>query len=85
LVENVVDSFDRPGGHRQIREVALLELDLAQMLEVSPLTRNQAVDHADSLSSTDELFGQVRSDESGAASDEVGSHIDGVGCKSTAE
>ncbi len=45
-----------------------------QMREVLALARDQAVDDADALAAANELFAQVRSNEAGAAGDEIVSH-----------
>ena len=65
----------------QIGEVAFEEFRAGEVFEVSSLAGNQAVNDTDRLPSPDELFGEVRSDEAGAASDEVSSHSDEVECK----
>jgi hypothetical protein len=39
-----------------------------------PLAGHEVVDHADNMASTNEFFSYMRSDETRAASDEIGSH-----------
>ena len=55
----------------EIGEVALEELDAADVIEVAALAGDQAVGDADAVAAPDELFGQVGADEAGAAGDEV--------------
>ena len=65
--------------HRRIGEVAVQELDLRQVLDVARVPGDQAVDDAHALAAADELFDEVRTDEAGAAGDDVESH--GSECK----
>src|SRR5258708_1891567 len=59
-------------GH--IREIPLEELDARDVIEIAPLARDQTVGDTDAVPAADEFFRQVRSDEPGAAGDEVEGH-----------
>ncbi len=54
-------------------------------VEVAALAGDQAVDDADGVAAADELLGEMRSDEAGAAGDEVGSHSVEFGSKRRAD
>jgi hypothetical protein len=62
-------------GHREIREISLDELRSAERLEIASLAGNQAVDYADTLAALEKFLGEVRSDETRAAGDEIGSQL----------
>ena len=60
---------DHAGGHRRIREIALDELHaVAQVVLVAG---DEIVDDAHAVAARDELFGNVRADEAGAAGNEI--------------
>jgi hypothetical protein len=58
----------------QLGEVALDELDVRDVREILTLPGDEAINDADGVSAANQLLRQVRSDETGAAGDEVLSH-----------
>ena len=70
-MQHVVHALDGALGDVHVREIAFDELHRRQVVEVAALAGDQAVDDADALAAADELFREVRSDEAGAAGDEV--------------
>ena len=73
-MQHVVHARDGSRCGRQVGKVAFEKLHRREVFEVAALAGNQAVGDADGMAATDELFRQVRSDESRAAGDQVRSH-----------
>jgi hypothetical protein len=73
-MQHEINARDGTLGDVDVRQVAFDELDLAQVGQVLPLPGDQAVDHANTLAATHELFGKVRPDEPGAPRHKVKSH-----------
>src|SRR5262245_52105233 len=73
-MQHVLHALDRTLCRNRIRKIALKELDAMQRFEIVSLAGNQAVDDADAVAATQELFGDVRSDETGTAGDKVRRH-----------
>jgi hypothetical protein len=70
-VQHVVDACDCPRRDGHVGEVALDELHAGNMRKVPAMAGAQIVDDADLVMATDQLFGQMRSDEARAAGDKV--------------
>jgi hypothetical protein len=73
-VKNVVDAMDGAGRDLGMCQIAWQEFDFRQMRQVLASAGNEAVHDANAFAAPDELFAQVRSDETGAAGDEVQGH-----------
>ena len=76
-MKDVFDALHGTARDVDVCEVAFHEFDLRKMCEVLSLAGDQAVDDADALAATNELFAQVRPNEAGAAGDQIVSH----GCR----
>jgi hypothetical protein len=74
-MEDILDVPHRAPGDIDVCEVAFHELDLRQMRKILTLAGNEAVDDPDSLAAANKLLAHVRSDEPGAAGDEIVSHV----------
>ena len=70
-MQHVLHAGDRAAGNLGVREVAFDEFHGRQMIEVTALARHQAVDDANAMPAPNELFGEMRPDESRAAGDEI--------------
>ena len=73
-MKNVFDTLHRAPSHIQLRQIPVNELDLRQMRKVLALACDQAVDDTDVFTAANELFAQVRSNETGTAGDEIVRH-----------
>ena len=65
-------AVNRSLGHRKIREISFDEFHSGERLEIAAFSCNQAVDNADTMPAPEEFFGEVGSDETRAARDEIG-------------
>ena len=74
-MEHELDIPDRSPGRLEVGQVAFYEVHCWKVREVGPLARAEVVENADGVAATHERFGQMRSDEPGAAGDEVLGHI----------
>jgi hypothetical protein len=54
---------------RQVGEVGFDELDARDVIQVAAFAGNQVVDDANAMAAAHELFGEMRTDETCAASD----------------
>ena len=66
-MEHVIHPVDGPLGDGRLGEIAFQEINARDLLEVAALPGDEAVDDAYAVAAADELFGEVRSDEAGAA------------------
>ncbi len=73
-MEDVVDALHRAFSDARLREVAFEKFDARNVRDVAALAGNQAVDDADPVAAANELLGEVRSDETSAAGDEIQGH-----------
>ena len=73
-MKDEVHAADGPLRKRHVGEIALEKLDARDVIEIAALACNQTVRDANAVAAADELFGEVRSDETGTAGDEVLSH-----------
>ena len=74
MMQHVIDAVHCPDCDTEIGQVAFDEVNPGQMIEIAPLACDQAVDDADSMAATKQLFRKMRTDETGAAGDEIGGH-----------
>ena len=72
LVQHVVGAVDALPGEVEVGQVALDEL--GARLDVARVAGDQAVDDADALAAGEQRLGQVGSDETGTAGDDVQGH-----------
>ena len=75
-MEDVVDALHRAFSDARLREIAFEKFDARNVRDVAALAGNQAVDDADPVAAANELFREVRSDETSAAGDEIERHRD---------
>ena len=74
-MEDVVDPLGRPLRECEIGQIPFEELDPLDVIEVTPLAGYEAVGDTHGVPAPVKLFREVRSNESGAAGDEVMSHM----------
>jgi hypothetical protein len=80
-VQHIVHAGDGALGEREVRKVSLKQLDAGNVRQVFALTGDEAVRHAHAFTAANQLFDEVRSDESGAAGDEIGGHVAPIGAR----
>ena len=74
-MQDVVDAAHRARGDVAIGQIAFDELHVGDVGQVRPLAGDQTVHDADGFAATSQLLTQVRADETGAAGDEIVSHV----------
>jgi hypothetical protein len=62
-------------GDGQVGEVSFEELDAGNVIEIAALTRDQTVGDTHGMAAANEFFAEMRTDEPGAAGDEVVRHV----------
>src|SRR6188768_1457476 len=80
-MEHVVHPVGGPFGHGRIGEITFEEIDARNVIEIATVAGGEVVDDADAVAAANQLFGEMRADESCAAGNEVRRHIDEVTCK----
>jgi hypothetical protein len=55
-------------------QIAFLKIDTGNAIEIASSARDQTIDNAHGVAAPNQFFREMRSDESGAAGDEVLSH-----------
>ena len=75
LMQHEVDAVHCLSREREVREIALEELDAAEMIEIAALAGDERVGDADAMSPLHELFRQMRPDEARAAGHQKMSHV----------
>ena len=73
-MQDVLDACDDPLRKRRVGEIPLDELHAGNVIEIAALAGDQAVGHTHLVSATNELFDEMRSDETRAAGHEVVGH-----------
>jgi hypothetical protein len=73
-MQDVVDALDGASRDVQIGQISLHELDVGDVRKIAPLAGGQIVHDADALPAADKFLRQMRTDETGAAGDEVMGH-----------
>jgi hypothetical protein len=73
-VQHVIAPGDGLLSDAEVRQITFEELDLRKVVDVAALACNKRVRHPDLMPATHELFRQVRTDETGAAGDQILSH-----------
>jgi hypothetical protein len=73
-MQDVIHAVDRSLGDAWVRQIAFLELNIADLLEIVALSGDQAVDDADAVPAADKLMGEMRANEARTAGDEVVCH-----------
>ena len=80
-MQHVVHAGNRPLGDREVGQVSLDQLDARHVRQVFTLAGNEAVGNAHAFAAAEQLFGDMRPDEPGAAGDEVGGHVPAIGAR----
>ena len=70
-MQNVVDPGRGLLCERRVGEITFEKFDAGNVVEIAALSGDQAVGHADRVPAPHQFFGKVRTDETGAAGDEV--------------
>ena len=71
-MQHVIHPAHCPLGDGPLGQIAFEKIDARDVVEVAPLSGDEAVGDAHAVTAADELFGEVRADETGAAGDEIG-------------
>ena len=66
--------IDGASCERGIYQVALEKFDVIEVIKIAALAGSEIVSDADTMVSSHQFFCEMRSDETGAACHEVGSH-----------
>ena len=74
-MQHVIHAGHRRARDIEIRQIALDELDRAQVREVAPVAGDQTVGHAHALAAPFEFFGEMRADEACATGYQVERHV----------
>lgn len=73
-MQHEITTVDRARRDLRAREIALEKIYSSDVIEIAPSAGDQTIDNANAVTAPNEFFRKVRSDESGAASNEVMSH-----------
>ena len=75
-MKDVIHALGRSLCECGIGEIAFEHFRVLQMSEVVTFARDEVIGDADTMSASQKFFGEMRSDEAGAAGDEIRSHSD---------
>ena len=70
-MEDVLDAVAGPFGERQVGQIAFEEFSRGNCVEVFAPAGDEAVRNADTMATSEELLSEMRSDEAGAAGNEI--------------
>jgi hypothetical protein len=75
-MQHKIHPLDSSLAGLQVPDIPLKELDLvAERLQVLALAGQEIVQDSNPVSSADKLFGEMRSDKTGASRDEISFHV----------
>ena len=73
-MEDVVASLGRAAGELDVRQIALQELDVRNVIEIALLAGDERIGDPNPVPTAHQFRGQVGTDETGAAGDQILSH-----------